>query len=65
MKLLRILGLAVALAAAVQGCGGRVCSSHMTDGSHSAPCERECLSREYFYKCQCEQRCPCWSSAHP
>jgi hypothetical protein len=64
-KTIRLLALAALLAAVAQGCGGRVCSSHMTDGSHSQPCERECLSRTKYYKCECEQRCPCWSSAHP
>ena len=65
MKTIRLLAALLLIAAAGQGCSGRVCSSHMTDGPHSTPCERECLKQDRYYKCECDRRCPCWDSAHP
>jgi hypothetical protein len=61
----RLLALVVLLVAALQGCSSRECSSHITDGANSEPCHRECLSHDKFYKCLCEQSCPCWSFNHP
>lgn len=57
-----LLLIALALAACSPG---RECRSHVTDGAHSEPCARECLSRDQYYKCLCDQQCPCWSSSHP
>jgi hypothetical protein len=66
MKIARLGILILILAAGLQGCAGsRVCSSHVTHGANSEPCLRECLSRDVYYKCECESNCPCWSSAHP
>ncbi len=65
MSVLRILGTIALVAGAVQGCSGRECSSHVTDGAYSENCHRECVSREAYYKCYCDRNCSCWSFGHP
>ncbi len=51
--------LSLVAAATTQGCSGRVCTSHVTDGAYSENCLRECLSPDKYYKCECETRCIC------
>jgi hypothetical protein len=63
MKVNRFLALISLLAAAmIQGCAGRVCTSHVTNGAYSENCQRECLSHDKYYKCECETQCIC---GHP
>jgi hypothetical protein len=61
----RLALLGVLLAALLQGCSSRQCTSHMKEEGRSHPCHRECLSHDQFIKCLCEQSCPCWSFDHP
>ena len=65
MKTFRLLAPIVLLASLMQGCSGRQCYSHVTEGAYSEHCGRECLSRDKYYQCLCERNCICWSSTHP
>jgi hypothetical protein len=62
---IRLLALLAVLALEIQGCAGRECSSHVTEGAYSQHCQKECLSHEKYYRCNCDRNCLCWDYDHP